>query len=460
LLAGTIAAIATPLGESGIGIVRISGDRAIEIAKKIFVPYKNREWWRESGYKLVYGHIIEPLTEDIIDEALLGFMRSPNSFTREDIIEFNCHGGVVPLRQTLEVVLRQGARLAEPGEFSCRAFLNGRVDLAQAEAIIDVIRAKTDKQLKIAQAQLKGKLSEKIYYLQDKLTSLLAICEAVIDFPEDVEATPYKELETLLVELLVKIEELVRAADKGKVYSEGALVVITGRTNVGKSSLLNRLLRQSRAIVTDIPGTTRDVIEDVLNIKGVPVRIADTAGLRPTSDPIEKIGVEKTKELLEVADLVLVMVDAQTGITGADQEIFSQIKERKTIYLLNKIDLSKDEKIFIQLRDISQRSPVLKISALTGEGLEELEKEIFCALTGGETFNTDTLLAINLRHKNALLKAWNCLGEALEGVRAGLPEDLLAIDIKNAWEALGEITGSAVTEDMIKRIFANFCIGK
>jgi len=460
LLAGTIAAIATPLGESGIGIVRISGDRAIEIAKKIFLSHKNREWWRESGYRLIYGHIVEPRTKDIIDEALLGFMRAPNSFTREDTVELNCHGGVVPLRQTLAVVLQQGARLAEPGEFSCRAFLNGRVDLAQAEAIIDVIRAKTDTQLKIAQAQLKGKLSEKIYYLQNQLTGLLAICEAVIDFPEDVEAVPYTELETLLKEVIREIDELVGAAEKGKIYREGALVVITGRPNVGKSSLLNNLLRQSRAIVTDIPGTTRDVIEDVLNIKGVPVRIADTAGLRPTSDPIERMGVQKTKELLAVADLVLVLVDAQTGITGADQEIFSQIREKKSIYLLNKIDLNRDEKIFGQLREIGRESPVLKMSLVTGEGLEALEKEIFCALTGGEVFHADALLAINVRHQNALLQAGRWLCEALEGVRAGLSEDLLAIDIKDAWQALGEITGSAVSEDIIKNIFANFCIGK
>lgn len=460
MLAGTIAAIATPIGESGIGIVRVSGELAVEIAKKIFIPYKKNEWWREGGYKLVYGHIIEPLTKDIIDEALLGFMRSPNSFTKEDVIEFNCHGGTAPLRKTLELVLQQGARMAEPGEFSCRAFLNGRVDLAQAEAIIDVIRAKTDIQLKIAQAQLKGKLSEKIHYLQDKLTGLLAICEAVIDFPDDVEAVSYKELEGLLNEILVEINEFLVSADKGKIYREGALVVIAGRPNVGKSSLLNRLLRQNRAIVTDIPGTTRDIIEETLNIKGVPVRIADTAGLRSTSDSIEKIGVEKTKEIVETADLALVMVDAKDGITSADQEIFRQVKERRVIYILNKIDLRKDEKIFKQFKDIIQGSPCLKISALTGEGLEELESEIYSALTGGEVYNAETLLAINVRHKNALLRAKQCAQEALEGVRAGLPEDLFVVDIKEAWEALGEITGSTVTEDIIENIFANFCIGK
>lgn len=460
MLADTIVAIATPLGESGIGIVRISGDKAIELARKIFVPAKKKEWWRDSGYRLVYGHVVDPETNEVIDEVLLGLMRGPHSFTREDVVELNCHGGVAPLRKTLETVLRHGARLAEPGEFSRRAFLNGRIDLAQAEAIIDLVRARTDAQLKMAVSQLKGKLSEKIMFFQDQIMDLLARCEAVIDFPEDVEETPRSELEESLSSLIKEVDSLLASAEQGKIYREGAFVVIAGRPNVGKSSLLNNLLREKRAIVTEIPGTTRDVIEEVVNIKGVPVRLADTAGLRSTTDPVEIIGVEKAKELLALADLVLVMIDAAAGLTGEDREILAQVESKNAVYLINKVDLADGEEVKKQLREITRERPVLKISALTGEGIEALEEAIFEQVIGAPAIATDALLVSNVRHKNALEKARRCLSEALEGVRAGLPEDLLAIDLREAWEALGEITGSTVAEDIIERIFANFCIGK
>lgn len=456
----TIAAIATPLGESGIGIVRISGDRAIEIARKVFVPFKNREWWQEKGYRLFYGHVVVPESKEIIDEVLLGLMRSPASFTREDVVEFNCHGGVVPLRKTLETVLRHGARLAEPGEFSRRAFLNGRVDLAQAEAIIDVIRARTDAQLRLAVAQLKGKLSEKIRALQDKMTDLLAACEAVIDFPEDVEAVPEEALAHSLAGLRGEVEALIISAEQGRIYREGAFVVIAGRPNVGKSSLLNTLLREGRAIVTDVPGTTRDVIEETVNIKGVPVRLADTAGLRPTADPVEIIGVEKAKELIALADLVLVLIDAAAGLTEEDRQVIAQTKDKNTVYLVNKVDLVDGEEVKRQLQKVVGEGPVLKISALTGEGIAGLEETIFQKVIGAPAAGTEALLVSNVRHKNALVKAHRHLTDALEGARAGLPEDLLAVDLREAWEALGEVTGTTVTEDIIDRIFENFCVGK
>ncbi|MCL6447982.1 MAG: tRNA uridine-5-carboxymethylaminomethyl(34) synthesis GTPase MnmE [Armatimonadetes bacterium] len=460
MLEDTIAAIATPLGESGIGIVRISGEKAIELARKVFIPAKKKEWWRDSGYRLVYGHVVDPETNEVIDEVLLGLMRGPHSFTREDVVELNCHGGVVPLRKTLETVLRHGARLAEPGEFSRRAFLNGRIDLAQAEAIIDLVRARTDAQLKMAVSQLKGKLSEKIMFFQDQITDLLAMCEAVIDFPEDVEETPRSELEESLSSLIKEVDSLIASAEKGKIYREGAFVVIAGRPNVGKSSLLNTLLRERRAIVTEIPGTTRDVIEEVVNIKGVPVRLADTAGLRSTTDPVEIIGVEKAKELLDLADLVLVLIDAAAGLTGEDRKILAQVERKNTVYLVNKVDLADGEEVKKHLQEMAGGRPVLKISALTGEGIEALEEVIFEQVIGAPAIATDSLLVNNVRHKNALEKARRCLAEALEGVRAGLPEDLLVIDLREAWEALGEITGSTVAEDIIDRIFANFCIGK
>lgn len=460
MLADTIAAIATPLGESGIGIVRISGEKAIELARKVFIPAKKKEWWRDSGYRLVYGHVVDPETNEVIDEVLLGLMRGPHSFTREDVVELNCHGGVAPLRKTLETVLRHGARLAEPGEFSRRAFLNGRIDLAQAEAIIDLVRARTDAQLRLAVSQLKGKLSEKIMLFQDQITDLLAMCEAVVDFPEDVEETPRGVLEDSLSGLIKEVDALLASAEQGKIYREGAFVVIAGRPNVGKSSLLNTLLRERRAIVTEIPGTTRDVIEEVVNIKGVPVRLADTAGLRSTTDPVEIIGVEKAKELLDLADLVLVLIDAAAGLTGEDREILAQVEGKNAVYLVNKVDLAGGEEVKEQLREMAGGRPVLKISALTGEGIEALEEAIFERVIGAPAIAADAILVNNVRHKNALEKARHCLAEALEGVRAGLPEDLLAIDLRRAWEALGEITGSTAAEDIIERIFANFCIGK
>ena len=460
MLGDTIAAIATPLGESGIGIVRMSGRQAVEIARKIFIPFKCSEWWNEKGYRLFYGHVVEPETKEVVDEVLLGLMRSPHSFTREDVVEFNCHGGLAPLKKVLAAVLRQGARLAEPGEFSRRAFINGRIDLAQAEAIIDLVRAQTDVQLKLAVSQLKGKLSEKIQFLQDHLADLLAANEAVLDFPEDVEAIPREELEGLISGLKEEIETMIASAERGRIYREGAFVVIAGRTNVGKSSLLNTLLREKRAIVTDIPGTTRDVIEEIINLQGVPVKIVDMAGLRSTTDPVERIGVERAREMLEIAHLVLVLIDATAGVTEDDRQIITQVKQKKAIYLINKIDLVDGGEAQQELKKMVGEQAVLKISALTGAGIEKLEEKIFQVLTGEPGSGIDTLLITNLRHKSALEKAGRCLTDALSGTRAGLSEELLAVDLRGAWESLGEITGTTVTEDIIDRIFANFCIGK
>lgn len=460
MLGDTIAAIATPLGEGGIGIVRLSGDKAVAIARKVFVPAKDREWWKEGGYRLFYGHVRDPATGEVVDEVLLGLMLSPHSFTREDVVEFNCHGGLVPLRRTLEIVLRQGARLAGPGEFSRRAFLNGRIDLAQAEAIIDLVRAKTDAQMKIAFSQLKGKLSEKINILQGRIADLLAACEAAIDFPEDVEPPSGEELSGALEEIKSEIDALLTAADLGRIFREGALVVIAGRPNVGKSSLLNALLRRGRAIVTDVPGTTRDVIEEVVNIRGVPVRIADTAGLRATRDPVEKIGVEKAREVLDLADLVLLLLDAKEGLTESDRDIINRVGEKKVIYVVNKIDLCPGERTAGQLREFKGDGPVLGVSALTGEGITGLEDLIFRQVTGSPVTGAEELLVSNVRHKDALQRARQFLQEALRGISCGLSEDLLAVNLRRAWEALGEITGSCAAEEIIERIFAGFCVGK
>ncbi|MGQ9824703.1 MAG: tRNA uridine-5-carboxymethylaminomethyl(34) synthesis GTPase MnmE [Desulfotomaculales bacterium] len=460
VLKDTIAAVATPLGEGGIGIVRVSGEKAIEIARQIFFPARESEWWAKGGYRLFYGHVRDPETGEVIDEVLLGVMHSPHSFTREDVVEFNCHGGLVPLRRTLEAVLRQGARLAGPGEFSRRAFLNGRIDLAQAEAVIDLIRAKTDAQGRIAVSQLKGELSRRISFLQEKVADLLAACEAAIDFPEDVEALSREEMLTALQEINQQIEGLLASAEKGRVFREGATVAIIGRPNVGKSSLLNALLRERRAIVTDVPGTTRDVIEEIVNIKGVPVRIADTAGLRATRDPVEKIGVEKAREALRLADLVLVVLDAQDGVTGEDREIIKQAEKKVAIYIVNKIDLVKERGIFRELREISGGRPLLGVSALTGEGVDSLEELIFQEITGSPATGAEGVLVSNVRHRDALRRAHRFIEEACSGAAAGLSEDLLAVDLRRAWEALGEITGTTAAEDIINRIFAGFCVGK
>lgn len=461
MLEDTIAAIATPLGEGGIGIVRVSGEKAIEIARQIFFPARESAWWAKGGYRLFYGHVRDPETGEVIDEVLLGVMRSPHSFTREDVVEFNCHGGLVPLRRTLEAVLRRGARLAGPGEFSRRAFLNGRIDLAQAEAVIDLIRAKTDAQGRIAVSQLKGELSGRISSLQGKVADLLAACEAAIDFPEDVEALSGEEMLTALQEINRQIEELLASAERGRVFREGAAVAIIGRPNVGKSSLLNALLREGRAIVTDVPGTTRDVIEEIVNIKGVPVRIADTAGLRATRDPVEKIGVEKAREALNLADLVLVVLDARDGVTGEDREIIKQAEKKVAVYVVNKIDLvGEEDGIFRQLREIAGERPLLGVSALTGEGMDSLEELIFQEITGSPATGAEGVLVSNVRHRDALQRAHRFLEEACSGAAAGLPVDLLAVDLRRAWEALGEITGTTAAEDIIDRIFAGFCVGK
>jgi tRNA modification GTPase len=390
-------------------------------------------------------------------------MKGPHTYTREDIVEIHCHGGIVPMRRVLEQVLARGARLAQPGEFSKRAFLNGRLDLAQAESVIDIIRSKTDRSLSLAVSQLKGNLSKKITELQNKILGLLARVEANIDFPEeDLEENAGEAIIREGEKVLKEFEEMISRADTGRVYREGISTVIIGNTNVGKSSLLNALLRENRAIVTDIPGTTRDLIEEVINIRGIPLRIIDTAGLRETSDFVEKIGVEKTRETINRADLVLVVLDAVRGLDDEDRAILELIKEKKALILINKVDVD-EAKIRIKESDVRRlvrERPVLWISALKGTGIDRLEKEIFEMVTGGRVTGSDTVLVANIRHKEVLERSARHLQEAITGARQALPVDIVAIDLREAWEALGEITGSTATEDLLDRIFEDFCIGK
>ena len=461
MLEDTIVAIATPLGEGSIGVVRISGPEAIAVGRRVFQPKINQDWYIKENYKLVYGHVVEPDSREIIDEVLLSVMRGPRSFTAEDVVEISCHGGIVPLRRVLEVVLRQGARLAEPGEFSKRAFINGRLDLAQAESIIDIIRAKTDAGARIAMSQLGGKLSEKVHGLQNELLGLLAKIEAFIDFPEDdIPEATLEEMAHRCNGLLIVIEQLLESADTGKVYREGLRTVIVGKPNVGKSSLLNALLREQRAIVTDIPGTTRDVIEEVLNIKGVPLKIIDTAGLRETQDLVEKLGVERSRQLLNQADLVLLVLDASTGLSEDDLNVINLIKDKKVLVLINKIDIADNAIETDQLKQLIGYSDVLEISAQKDIGLDRLEQSILDLVFQGRIIAADNVLVSNSRHKHALERAKQHLLEAGRGMQQSVPPDLVSIDLKSAWEILGEITGNTVTEDLIDRIFADYCIGK
>ncbi len=409
---------------------------------------------------MIYGHIYDQ-EDKPVDEVLVGYMKAPHTYTREDIVEINCHGGIVPTKKILELVLGAGARLARPGEFSLRAFLNGRIDLAQAESIVDVIRAQTEAGLKLAVAQLNGNLSRKISDLQEKLLGLLARVEANIDFPEDdLEDSTSEELVHISEDLLQRIKNLIKGAQAGKIYREGIRTIIIGRPNVGKSSLLNALLRENRAIVTDIPGTTRDIIEEIINIRGIPLKIIDTAGLHETENIIEKIGMEKTREMIGRADLVLVVLDAGRGLAEEDLDIISYVGDKKAVFLINKDDLAEKKIVVKNMDDFAAGRPVLRISAKDGTGLDELEEKIFEMVMGGHLSGTDEVLVANTRHKQALETAARHLEEAVTEIKRSVPVDVVAIDIRAAWEALGEITGSAVTEDLLNRIFADFCVGK
>ncbi|HBV97921.1 MAG: tRNA modification GTPase [Peptococcaceae bacterium BICA1-7] len=457
MLNDTIAAISTPPGEGGVGIIRISGERALDIAEKVFRPARSKDWRRE-GFKLHYGHAVDTVTGEVIDEVLLAVMKAPHTYTREDVVEINCHGGAVPLRAVLKTVLTAGARLAAPGEFTRRAFLSGRIDLTQAESVIDVIRSKTEASLKVAMSQLGGGLSAKIRSLQDRVLGMLAQLEASIDFPEDdVDEKSRQELRETAGEIIGGLDRLLEAAARGRIYREGIMTVIAGRPNVGKSSLLNALLGRERAIVTDVPGTTRDVIEETINIRGIPLVLADTAGLRETGDLVEKIGVEKTRQTIEEAGLILFVIDAAQGVTGEDCEIIKTVDREKTILIINKIDVEESPELPLEEE---WSIPRVEISALKGEGIEILEEKIEHMVTGGRTGSPDSIIVSNIRHESALVKARGSMEEFMSLADEGVPPDLLSIDVRGAWETLGEITGSTVTEDLLDRIFNDFCIGK
>ena len=450
----TIAAISTPLGEGAIGIVRLSGTDSFAIAQKIF---KGKDLASVASHTLNYGHIVDPDKNEILDEVMVGAMRSPKTFTRENIIEINTHGGIAVTNEILQLVIREGARLAEPGEFTKRAFLNGRVDLTQAEAVMDIIRAKTDKAMNIAVKQLDGSLSDLINNTRQEILNTLAQVEVNIDYPEydDVEEATTEIIREKTSEFEALLTNLLKTARRGKILREGISTAIIGRPNVGKSSLLNNLLREEKAIVTDIEGTTRDVIEEYVNINGVPLKLVDTAGIRETEDIVEQIGVERSKKALKEADLVLLVLNASEPLTEQDRQLLEISQDSNRIILLNKVDLPEK----IEIDQLPEDH--IKISVLKNQNIDQIEDRINALFfENAGLVEQDATYLSNARHISLIEKAVESLQAVNEGLALGMPVDLLQVDLTRTWEILGEITGDAAPDELITQLFSQFCLGK
>lgn len=455
----TIAAISTAVGSSGIGIIRISGEEALSVADRIYKGKDNKRLKEQPSHTIHYGFICDG--EEMIDEALVSVMRGPRSFTAEDTVEINCHGGVYAVKKVLDTVIKYGARPAEPGEFTKRAFLNGRIDLSQAEAVIDVIQSKNEYALKSSVSQLKGSVHKKIKEIRQSILYQTAFIESALDDPEHISLENYpEELYSKVKELLLQVQKLIDSADNGRMMKEGIETVILGKPNAGKSSLLNTLLGESRAIVTDIAGTTRDVLEETITLNGITLNIFDTAGIRKAEDIVEKIGVEKAKEKAQNADLIIYVVDSSTDTDENDREIIRVLEDKKVIVLLNKADLDQkttEEKI----RTLTGKEyPVIRISAKEHTGIDLLEQKIKEMFYHGEISFNDEIYITNARQKVALSEASESLKKVMESIEARMPEDFYSIDLMSAYEALGEITGEAVGEDLVNEIFGRFCMGK
>ena len=454
----TIAAIATAMSNSGIGIVRISGENAFDVADRVYYPKKgNRKVSEMQSHTIHYGYVRDG--NEIVDEVLLMVMRRPRSYTTEDTVEIDCHGGTLVMQRIFETVLKNGARPAEPGEFTKRAFLNGRIDLSQAESVIDVINAENDFALKSSVEQLRGSVSEKIKEIRKKILYETAYIESALDDPEHYDLTGYPEqLKEKTEGLIFEIDNLLKSSEDGEILKEGIDTVIVGKPNAGKSSLMNVLVGEERAIVTDIPGTTRDLLRETIRLKGISLNIIDTAGIRDAEDEVEEIGIRKTKESIEKADLVIYVADSSTALDENDEQIISMIREKKSIVLLNKSDL---EPVTFR-EDIEKKidRKIIEVSAKEQTGIDELEdtiQEMF--LHGDVDFNNEVYIT-NARHKNSLLEAEKSLELVLESIKKGLPEDFYSIDLMDAYESLGIILGESVGEDLINEIFSRFCMGK
>ena len=452
---GTIAAIATAIvpQQGSVGIVRVSGTEALAIAHTIFHAPGRQVW---DTHRILYGYIHHPQTKQLVDEALLLIMQAPRSYTREDVVEFHCHGGIMAVQQVLQLCLEGGARLAQPGEFTLRAFLNGRLDLTQAESIADLVGARSQQAAQTALAGLQGKLAHPIRHLRARCLDILAEIEARIDFEEDLAPLDDTYIKTEIAQILAEVRKIISTADKGELLRTGLKVAIVGCPNVGKSSLLNAWSRSDRAIVTDLPGTTRDVVESQLVVGGIPVQVLDTAGIRATEDRVEKIGVERSLLSAQAADLVLLTIDASTGWTEADRDIYEQVKHRPLILVINKIDIKTAESVQYPA-EITQ---VVTTAAALTLGIETLEQAILEKVQAGKVYSADMDLAINQRQAAALTLAQTSLEQMQATIEQQLPLDFWTIDLRGAIQALGEITGEEVTESVLDRIFSRFCIGK
>ena len=467
----TIAAICTGLTGSGINIIRISGDNAFDIAEKVFRSATGKKIADMGGFSVHYGYIEEPVSDSInigrnenvrtIDEVLLLKMKAPHSYTREDVIEIDCHGGILVTKRILELVLKNGARLSEPGEFTKRAYLNGRIDLSQAEAVIDIINAKSNLALKNSVKQLKGQIKDKIIALRERLISKTAYIEAALDDPEHISLDGFTdELEPEMKSVLSELNKLIASSDDGRLINEGINTCILGLPNAGKSSLLNALLEEDRAIVTDIAGTTRDVLKETVTFSDVVLNIIDTAGIRDTEDVIEKIGVDKAKKEAENADLILYVVDLNEGLSEKDCEILKEIKDKKIIIVYNKSDLSSgSDNTVDKIAKVDSAGSVM-ISSLTGEGIDELKNMIKSLFYSGSITNEEDVIITNERHRELLISAKQSVDNVISGIEAGVSEDFLTIDMMDAYEALGRIIGESVEDDLADRIFKDFCMGK
>ncbi|RHF94582.1 tRNA uridine-5-carboxymethylaminomethyl(34) synthesis GTPase MnmE [Roseburia sp. AM23-20] len=453
----TIAAIATAMSSSGIGIIRISGDAAVQIVDRIFFMKNGKKLSDMPTHTIHYGHIKDE--DEVIDEVMVVLMRAPKSYTKEDTVEIDCHGGVYVMKRVLETVIKYGARPAEPGEFTKRAFLNGRIDLAQAESVIDIIHAKNEFALKSSERQLSGSLSSAVKTVREKLLHEIAFIESALDDPEHISLDGYpKTLQGIVEEAGKEIRKLLANSDNGKILKEGISTVIIGKPNAGKSSLLNTLVGEERAIVTDIAGTTRDVLEEQINLNGIILNVIDTAGIRKTDDVVEKIGVDRAKKYLNDADLAIYVVDTSTQLDENDFEIMELLKDRKAIILLNKSDLAPVTDSESIRKHLDKKMIAISAKEQTGIGeLEETIREMF--FTGEVTFN-DEVYITNIRHKTALQEAMNSLNLVVQSIMDGMPEDFYSIDLMNAYEELGSIIGEAVEDDLVNEIFSKFCLGK
>lgn len=461
-LSDTIAAIATPPGIGGVGIIRVSGSEAFSIVNRLFSSQGTLDLRKRPNKTIQYGYIIDPDTPDrhIIDEVLLLLMKGPHSYTAEDVIEIQCHGGMVSVRSILQLLLVNGVRLAEPGEFTKRAFLNGRIDLTQAEAIIDIIDAKTEDSLFLAVQQLDGTVSTYIHEVREQLMAMIARLEVTIDYPEeDIEEVTLEEVRDGLLPIMNDMDDLLATAQTGRLIRDGIMAVIVGRPNAGKSSLLNALLRENRAIVTDIPGTTRDSIEEYMNVEGIPLRLIDTAGLRHTEDTIEAMGVQKAKDYMQQADMILCVIDGSTPLTAEEIDILQSVSGKQTIVLINKSDVAQ----VVTAHDINQigtYTAIEIISAKAGDGTRILNHWVKELVYGGQVAHHQQAVLSNVRHISLMESAKSQLLEAMASIDSAMPVDLVVTDIRGAWEALGDITGDTIRESLVDELFSRFCLGK